>query len=622
MSFSLGSVSPGMGPRSAIDNFGSNEVNNGNKVNFKVITRLIAYLQPYRWKMLVALLLTISESGLTLLSPYLIKVAIDQYITPKQIDGLLTIGIQIGLSFILLFVVSAGQRYLISWVGQRVLATLRNDLFCHLQRIHLGYHDKHIVGVTVSRVINDVAEINELLSQGVITLIGDLLVLIGIIVVMFSMSPQLALLTFIVLPLMFLATWLFSRQARLAFRDTRTKVAAVVGDLAEDINGMRAIQAFTQEKASQVRFSEINKENRKAYIKAMSLSFIFLPSIEFLGMLATVIVLLFGGQFVLKDQVTLGIMVAFLSYVSRFFQPVQELSRMYTTFQSAMAGGEQVLHLLDTPLEIKDMKDAINLSNIEGKVEFKNVSFQYNKDGPFVLEDINFVFQPGQTVAIVGPTGAGKTTIANLIVRFYEVSKGGIFIDGIDIRQVTQKSLRQRVRVISQDPFLFSRTIRENISYGVQYASDQAVIEAAVKANAHEFISALPEGYDTRILEGGVNISFGQRQLIGIARAFLTDPKILIMDEATANIDTVTEILIQKALTGLLKGRTAIIIAHRLSTVRNADCIYVLDQGKIVDQGTHKKLISKKGLYFDLYERQFTDDRDNSTVGLSFDPIQ
>ncbi len=241
MSFSLGSVSPGMGPRSAIDNFGGNNLTNGDKVNFKVITRLIAYLQPYRWKMLLALLLTIAESGLTLLSPYLIKIAIDQYITPKKIDGLVTIGIQIGVSFIFLFIVSAGQRYLISWVGQHVLATLRSDLFCHLQRIHLGYHDNHIVGVTVSRVINDVAEINELLSQGVITLIGDLLVLIGIIIVMFSMSPQLALLTFIVLPLMFLATWLFSRQARLAFRDTRSKVAAVVGDLAEDINGMRAI---------------------------------------------------------------------------------------------------------------------------------------------------------------------------------------------------------------------------------------------------------------------------------------------------------------------------------------------------------------------------------------------
>ncbi len=339
----------------------------------------------------------------------------------------------------------------------------------------------------------------------------------------------------------------------------------------------------------------------------MSLSFIFLPSIEFLGMLATVIVLLFGGQFVLKGQVTLGVMVAFLSYVSRFFQPVQELSRMYTTFQSAMAGGEQVINLLDTPIGIKDANEATELSNIKGKVDFQNVSFQYNKDAPLVLQNINFNIQPGQTVAIVGPTGAGKTTIANLIVRFYEVSQGEILIEGIDIRQVTQNSLRRQVRVISQDPFLFSRTVKENIRYGVPDASDHAVIEAAVKANADEFIRSLPQGYDTKILEGGVNISFGQRQLIGIARAFLTNPRILIMDEATANIDTVTEILIQKALTSLLKGRTAIIIAHRLSTVRNADCIYVLDQGKIVNQGPHTKLISEKGLYYDLYERQFMD---------------
>jgi ABC-type multidrug transport system fused ATPase/permease subunit len=324
-------------------------------------------------------------------------------------------------------------------------------------------------------------------------------------------------------------------------------------------------------------------------------------------MLSTVIVLLFGGQFVLKGQVTLGVMVAFLSYVSRFFQPVQELSRMYTTFQSAVAGGEQVLQLLDTALEIKDAKGAIDLAIVKGKVEFKNVSFQYNNDAPFVLNDINLIIQPGQTVAIVGPTGAGKTTIANLIVRFYEVSQGSIKIDDTDIRQVTQNSLRRQVRVISQDPFLFSRTIKENICYGVPDASDQAVIEAAKKANADEFIRSLPEGYDTKILEGGVNISYGQRQLIGIARAFLTDPRILIMDEATANIDTVTEILIQKALTNLLKGRTAIIIAHRLSTVRNADCIYVLDQGIIIDQGNHNKLIREKGLYFDLYERQFMD---------------
>ena len=352
MSFSIGSTSQGMGGRSTLEHFGSGGQRGGEVFNPRVVRRMFAYLRPHGWKMLVAFFLTLFESGLTLLSPYLIKVAIDQYITPGNQPGLVNIALLIAASFVGLFVVSSTQGYLLSWVGQRVLATLRGDLFRHLQRLQLGYQDQHIVGVTVSRVINDVAEINELLSQGVITLFGNLVVLIGIVVIMITMSPKLALLTFTVLPLMFLATWLFSRQARTAFRETRSKVAAVVGDLAEDINGMRVIQAFTQEKASQARFKKVNRENRNAYINAMSLSFIFLPVIEFLGMLATVIVLWFGGHFVLSGAVTLGIIVAFLSYVTQFFQPIQELSRMYTTFQSAMAGGEQVIKLLDTPVEI------------------------------------------------------------------------------------------------------------------------------------------------------------------------------------------------------------------------------------------------------------------------------
>ncbi len=339
----------------------------------------------------------------------------------------------------------------------------------------------------------------------------------------------------------------------------------------------------------------------------MSLSFIFLPSIEILGMMATVIVLWFGGHFVIENQVTLGVMVAFLSYVSRFFQPVQELSRMYTTFQSAMAGGEQVIKLLDSPLGISDHEGATILTDVKGKIEFQNVSFQYQKDTPPVLEDLNLVFEPGKTIAIVGPTGAGKTTIASLIARFYDVNQGSVMIDGIDVRDVTQNSLRRMVRVVTQDPFLFSRTVFENIQYGVPDAAMQEVELAAKKANAHEFICALPQGYQTKILEGGVNISYGQRQLISIARAILTNPKILILDEATANIDTVTEILIQQALNRLFEGRTAIIIAHRLSTVRNADTIFVLDQGRIVAHGSHEELLSEKGLYYDLYEKQFVD---------------
>ncbi len=607
MSFSIGSTSAGMGPRHALNQFGSGEGTGRKGFNFRVVVRMLAFLRPYRWKMLAALALTLAESGLALLTPYLVKVAIDQYITPRDLPGLNRIVVWIIAAFAGLFLVSAGQRYTLSWVGQRVLANLRSQLFHHLQRLHLGYHDTHIVGVTVSRVINDVAEINELLSQGVITLIGDLLVLVGIIVVMVTMSPRLALLTFAVLPLMFLATWLFSRQARVAFRETRTRVAAVVGDLAEDISGMRAIQAFAQERTSQARFERINLKNRDAYVNAMSLSFIFLPTIDFLGMLATVIVLWFGGRLVTHEQVTLGVMVAFLSYVTRFFQPIQELSRLYTTLQSAMAGGEQVLKLLDTPLGVADLPDAIEMPPIRGKVEFDQVSFRYRENTPTVLHDISLVIQPGQTVAIVGQTGAGKTSIANLVARFYDVSAGVIRIDGIDIRKVTQESLRHQVRVVPQDPFLFSRSITDNIRYGRPKASDQAVEIAARQANAHDFISALPDGYHTQILEGGVNLSLGQRQLLSIARAVLADPRILILDEATANIDTMTEVLIQGALERLLAGRTAIVIAHRLSTIRSADWIFVLDQGQIVEQGRHADLLAVRGIYADLHDRQFVD---------------
>lgn len=607
MSFSIGPSTSGMGPRSLLEDFGSTGEHNGEIYNPRVVRRMLSYLAPHRWRMLGAFFLTLIEAGLTLLTPYLIKVAIDQYIIPGDRQGLLRVALVLAISFIGLFAASAIQRYTLSWVGQKVLANLRADLFMHLQRLHLGYHDKHIVGVTVSRVINDVAEINELLSQGVITLLGDLVVLIGIIIVMLSMSPNLALLTFIVLPIMLVATWLFSRQARRAFRETRSSVAAVVGDLAMDINGMRAIQAFTREKTSQQRFEQVNRENRNAYINAMNLSFIFLPGIEFLGMLATVIVLWFGGHYVLGGTVTLGVMVAFLSYVTRFFQPIQELSRIYTTFQSAMAGGEQVVKLLDTPLEISDAPCAVELITGKGEIHLDAVSFKYGADLPFVLQNVNMRIPAGKTAALVGPTGAGKTTIANLIARFYDVTEGSVKIDNVDIREVTIASLRRQVRVISQDPFLFSRSIAENIMFGNPQATEEEMMNAAWQANAHDFISRLPEGYNTRILEGGVNLSQGQRQLVSIARALLTDPKVLILDEATANIDSVTETLLQEAIARMLKGRTAVVIAHRLSTIRNADQVFVIDEGKIVEQGTHNSLIQQNGLYAQLYERQFMD---------------
>lgn len=601
MSFSF---SPGMGPRGAIGQFGQ-EGKDGRFFNKNVILGMLQFVRPYRRKMLIATCFMLLVTGFTLLTPYLIKVAIDNYIAVGNADGLARIAILIAISYLGLYLTTMGQEYLLGWTSQRVLADVRETMMRHLQALSLSYHDRTIIGVTVSRVINDVSVINDLLTQGLISLVGDTLVLIGIIIIMLTMSPRLALLTFAVLPLMMLATYVFSVNAKGAFRLTRHRVAELVGNLAENINGIRVIQAFAQEVTIESQFDEVNDANRQAHVSAMRLSFVFLPTIEFLGVLATAVVLYFGGRAVAADDLTIGVMVAFMAYVTRFFQPIQELSRIYTTMQSAMAGGEQVLKLLNTTPDVLDAPDATEMPAITGKITLQNVTFRYVADGQEILHAINMEIAPGQTVALVGPTGAGKTTIANLIPRFYDVTEGAVCIDDVDVRTVTQTSLRQQFGLVPQDPFLFAGTIADNIRFGQLDASMEEVIAAAKLANAHGFISTLPNGYETQILEGAVNVSVGQRQLLCIARAALVNPRILILDEATASVDTVTEVLIQRALDQLMDGRTAVVIAHRLSTIRNADLICVVQNGRIAEQGTHDQLIKQAGLYQELYQRQF-----------------
>ena len=566
--------------------------------------RLLGELRPYGRQLILALVLVVlgalSQAG----GPWLIGRAIDRSILEGDPRGLARIMLLLLGVYLVGTLASRGQIRQIGSVGQSILASLRERIFERLLRLPLGYFDRRPVGDLMSRVTNDVDTLNQLLSQGLTQLLGSLFSLIGIVVAMLLLDWRLALVCFTIIPAMLLTNVYFARRARRAFRTTRETVGSVTAGLQEEIVGVREAQAFNRTETNIERFRERNAANRTANVEAVTITSAFVPAIDVLSTLSTAVVIGYGGYLVVTGTLTVGLLTAFLIYVQQFFRPIQLASQVYTQAQAALAGAERIYNVLDEPREPSDLPGTPQLYSVEGRIEFERVTFAYEQGRP-VLEDIDFHVEPGQTVALVGPTGAGKTTIANLIPRFYDVSAGTVRVDDHDVREVERRSLRGQIATVLQDPFLFSGTIAENIRYGQMEATREEVEAAARAVSAHSFIVALPEGYDTELGAGGGRLSQGQRQLLSFARAVLANPRILILDEATSNVDTRTEALIQEALGTLLKGRTSIVIAHRLSTIRNADLILVVEAGRIAERGNHVSLLARGGLYADLYRRQF-----------------
>ena len=576
----------------------------GKAYDARLMRRLLKYLAPYKLYVVISIILLLLISALQLVGPYLTKIAIDRYIVTQNISGLSRIALIFVAILVLTFFLRYLQIYIMQFVGQKVMFDMRMKLFSHLQEMSLSFFDKNPVGRLITRLTNDVEVLNEMLTSGVIAIFGDIFSLIGIIIVMLWLDFTLALVSFAILPLLVYATIFFRQKMRKSYRAIRTRLARINAFLQESIVGISIIQIFNREKKNFSRFKGLNHHYLEACLQSIFYHAIFHPLVEVIGSAAIALIVWYGGGQILNDVLTFGALVAFIQYVRRFYDPIRDLSEKYTIMQSAMASSERIFKLLDTEAEVKDPEVPLAINKIQGKIEFKGVWFAYN-DKEDVLCDISFCVQPGERIAIVGATGAGKTSIINLLARFYDPQRGKILIDGRDIRDFRQKELRRYLGIVQQDVFIFSGTIEDNIKLGEEKIDLKQVKECARYVNADRFIEKLPKGYQEEVYERGSLLSVGQKQLLSFARVLVFDPKILVLDEATSSIDTETEMLIQDALAKLLQHKTSIIIAHRLSTVKDVDRIIVMHRGRIRESGTHQELMREKEIYYRLCQMQY-----------------